>query len=331
MAGRARVLQSEALRDFRSALAEFADAVTRALGEVESDVQRMSWWLSHERPAYWKAEVRRREDRVNTARGEIARKRLIAAPEPASVVEERKALEVEERRLASALARQEATRRWAAVWDHEAAVYKGSSAGLTEVIHRDLPRAMERLARMAATIEAYERIAPPPGDGDAVELGVDLPASMEAAPDARRLRESAPIPPPSVAPGAFPLFAGKGEGIAGADAAGLERLANYGPALADGDIVTIQRRALASGEFIVHRREPEGQDSGWVIGLPGARADSPPGGWVRVEHGEIVAHRPFLAPLLRLAPGSLAVISRARIVRILDAQDRDLWTTGEGM
>ncbi len=328
MGNRARVLASEALKDFRAALADFADDVTRALGSVESEVQRMSWWLSHERPAHWRAEVRRREDKVSRAKAEIARKQLIAAPEPASVVEERKALERAERDLASAVARQEATRKWAAAWDHEASVYKGSCAGLGEIIGRDVPRAMERLSRLADLIEEYERIAPPETDAAGPPVGTDLAAGLDGAPQPAVLRSLIPCPPDAALPGPFPLFAPDKAPLPDQDRAALGRLAISTDPPGPDELIAVQRLSLSAPEFALLRRpDPIPGSSGWEVASPG----TPPGlagDWVLVTVGEFLRHRPSLREALALARGTLLIASRGQVRRVLDAHDRDLWSQG---
>src|SRR5262245_19687819 len=112
MGDAAKVLATEAMADARASLGDFAASVERTLAGVDADIQRLAQWLGQERPAYWKREVRLRQDDVLKAEQAISRKQLIRSPEPASVVEERAALAKAKRRLEEALRRQEATRRW---------------------------------------------------------------------------------------------------------------------------------------------------------------------------------------------------------------------------
>ena len=95
----ARVHSLQVLKDVKASVAEFADSVNQTLTSVDSDINRITQWLTQDRPAYWKAKVRRAEDEVAKAQTDIMRKRIIAAPEPASVVEEQKVLEKAKRRL----------------------------------------------------------------------------------------------------------------------------------------------------------------------------------------------------------------------------------------
>jgi hypothetical protein len=164
---RARIQSVEALKDVKAALAEFTEAVTQILTSVDADINRVSQWLSQDRPAYWKAEIRRREDEVARAQSAIMRKRIIAAPEPASVVEEQKALDRARRRLAAAQKKLENVRRWAPIWEREALLYKTACRGLAEAVHRDMPGAAARLDSMMESLDVYLSMLPPQTDSDA--------------------------------------------------------------------------------------------------------------------------------------------------------------------
>lgn len=182
--GSARLQSIDTLKDVKAAVADFADAVKRTLTGVDADVARVGQWLNQDRPAYWKARVRRCEDEIAKAHADIMRKKLIAAPEPASVVEEQKALDAAKRRLAHAQRKLDNVRKWGPVWDREAMLYKTACRGLTETIHRDMPAAAARLDHLMVSLEEYLRVAvprtggemaPPPGLGEGE--GAEPPAA----------------------------------------------------------------------------------------------------------------------------------------------------------
>jgi len=164
----AHVKSVSALKDVKAAVAEFIETVSSSLASVDADIQRMNQWLTHERPGHWKREVRKREEQLTLAKTAVMRKVIIAAPEPASVVEERKAVDRMQRRLDSARRKLESVRRWAPVWEREAELYKSSCNELVEAALGTLPLAKARLDRMVESLEAYSKIAPPTelGGGD---------------------------------------------------------------------------------------------------------------------------------------------------------------------
>lgn len=193
MSEAAKVNSTEALKQAKAAMVEFSDAIVTSLASVDSDINRISSWLNQDRPAYWKRQVRHCEEEVIKIKTEIMRKRIIAAPEPASVVDEEKKLDRMKIKLTQAQARLEAVKRWAPTWDREAMMYKTSTRGLLEFLHADIPRAEGRLERMLDSLEAYAKVAPPTM-GDNAQLSPDM-----ATPDAAA--ESPPQPPAGGTPG----------------------------------------------------------------------------------------------------------------------------------
>jgi hypothetical protein len=174
----ARLHTLTTLKDVKTSMLEFVDAVHVALASVDADIIRVSQWLNHERPAHWKAEVRRREDELGRAKMEVERKRLIAAPEPASLALEQRAVDRAKQRLEHAQRKLANVKRWAPVWDRQAMMYKSSCQGLSDSLHSAIPDATKRLERMMRSLEEYTRLAVPTS-----ELSpTDLPAEPPPAP-----------------------------------------------------------------------------------------------------------------------------------------------------
>jgi hypothetical protein len=160
MSGRAKVRSVKALKDARAAVLEFMTTARSALATVNDDIQRISEWLVHDRPAYWKHEIRRREDDVVRWRLEMERKRMIAAPDPASTVFEEKQLRRARERVESARRKLEAVRRWQPIWEREARNSLVMLRGLEESLDSDLPRGVALLERLIAAVEQYAAIRP---------------------------------------------------------------------------------------------------------------------------------------------------------------------------
>jgi len=175
----ANIRSIEALKQAKAALAKFAEDAGALLASVDSDVARMGQWLTHERPAHWKSQVRKREEMVQAARQEISRKQLAAAPEPASTVLERRALQRAQEKLAEAQKRQQNTRRWIGVWDKESLMARGAISQLNDFVRVDIPKAIARIDRMMEQVEEYLAIQAPTSD-----LPVDVGSSGGAVGDA---------------------------------------------------------------------------------------------------------------------------------------------------
>jgi hypothetical protein len=182
----ARIHDSKALLDTKAALVKFVEQVTGALAGMDADVGRVTMWLHHERLAHWKHEIRKREDAVMAAKTEIQRKIIAAAPEPVSLILERKAVARAQERVDEARRRLENTKRWSPKWEREAMIYKGGTQSLGEAINRDIPLAMNRLEKMLLALEAYQRMEAPSGiDGAEPIVASDeqAPAGEPAAPE----------------------------------------------------------------------------------------------------------------------------------------------------
>lgn len=183
MSTQARIYNSKALLDAKAALVKFAEQVTGALASVDSDISRLSQWLHQERPAYWKHEIRRREDKVLAAKTEIQRKIISQAPEPPSLVLERKVLQRAVASTEQARQRLEKVKQWAPRWERDALLYKTSTSGLSEALYRDIPAALARLEQMLLSLEAYARLAPPTGvDGVTTDIAESVAGAAEILP-----------------------------------------------------------------------------------------------------------------------------------------------------
>jgi hypothetical protein len=326
MAEQAKVSEIDVLRDVKAALAKFAEEAGAVISGVDAEVARMGQWLSHDRPSFWKAEIRRREDKVQAAKAAISRKQLSRAPEPASVVEERRELQRCQHHLEDARARAEAVRRWAPVWDREALLYKSSCAGLSETLLRDIPAAMARLERMAAALHAYVHARD-------VEIAGEAPAPpAEGEPDTdplakyRRLRESVPSAAdrPLLTSERPPMLRWTAGTLKEEDASALRRLAVAGPPPSPDDRIVLAWRAVEqSGVVFARLANPAPGDSGWIV-LPLDRPDAT-AGLRAMSVGQFVEQVPSLAAILELRPGSLLVLTGGTVRMVLDEGDRSVW------
>jgi hypothetical protein len=166
MAESARVLATEAMHEARAALAEFAETVERTLSGVDADIYRMDDWLRRDRPRHWKRQIQARDTAVQAAKALVSRKIILAAPDPARAIEEREMLKKAQRRLAEAQRRQEASRRWAIVWEKQAMEYKGGARDLRDMATVQIPAVLGRISRMMESLEGYLSIEPPKGASD---------------------------------------------------------------------------------------------------------------------------------------------------------------------
>lgn len=197
MSTRARIHDSKALLDTKVALVQFVEQVTAAVAGMDADVARLSMWLHQDRPMHWKHEIRRREDLVLNAKTDIQRKIISQAPEPVSLVLERKAVARAQERVEQARQRFESVKRWSPKWEREAQLYKGGVSQLHEAINRDIPAALNRLEKMLIALENYERMEAPAGaaGSDIVDAATEIASDDQKARD--RAAASPEVPPPT--------------------------------------------------------------------------------------------------------------------------------------
>ena len=101
MAGQAEVRSIDTLSFVKAALATFGYECGQALSEVELEGRRGVEWITVDQAGYWKAEVRRRGEKVNEAMKDLEKCRTFKSTGdgPPACTEEKKNLEKARRRL----------------------------------------------------------------------------------------------------------------------------------------------------------------------------------------------------------------------------------------
>jgi hypothetical protein len=337
MSEAARVRSVGSLHEARSALQRFALEAGHAMAEVDAEVQRTIHWLRGDRVAELQREIRRCEDVISNAKGEVYKKELTSAADPPSLVEERKAVEAARRRLEESRARLEATKRWVMNLDREWVLFKGQCQGLIDAVQRDIPLGVARLNKMIGSLEAYARIAPPDGSGQAPAEGVialgDSLALEPAAPTslgerARLLRRGTP----GLAARAGIELTDEPLGVGGsilpvAEAGLLKRLGLAGGAVGPGEKVVVADGCVGGATLYLERLAGAGEgDSGWYIG-PGENA-AHVGSFSGVTVRSVLAAAPGLAAVLSLPAGYLVMFAGAGVEAVLGPDDRVLLEGG---
>lgn len=335
----AKVQTLGALRAVRAALLRFAEDAGASVTAVDAEVQRLSQWLRQDRPAHWKREVRAREEGVQVAKAEIQRKILIAAPEPASLALERRAVARAEARLASALERQAHTKRWSTLWDRESLVARGALMGVSEFLHADVPKAVARLDAMLEALEGYIRLEAPrgeelgagPGDGRVSEgsgeragAGSAVRAAAESASSVMRRRAAEAVGRARAPRGEFAIPAWASGEPTASQRAWLE---SRGGEVPGGTLVVSWRALSERSVYLVRLPRTEEGDSGWYVGA--MEHPEHTGACWRVGVSELLAVAPGLRPILGLEEGLLATLSIDGLIEVIDRHDRVIWSREE--
>jgi hypothetical protein len=338
MGDSARIQSVDVLREVKAALQDFTKEATLAITSVDSDVSRTGMWLTIDRPAYWKHEVRRREEAVEAAKAEIRRKEFAAYPNPADTVLERKALKRAKDRLDTALAKQDRVRKWAPAWERESMSFKGGCGPLNEILHRDIPQAIARLDKMMASLEEYFRMAAPGSESSGWEGSENGGGSMarggeESAKPAEMhngdLRRFVPMQEERVLEATVQLPVLEwGAGVPSeTEAATVAKLDVTGEMPGLDQTVAVSWRATRMDSVFLVRLDPVigggSKDTGWYIG-PIEQPETIGGTRVCTVR-EVLERLPSFRALLACKVGSLIVLKRGIIRSVLDAGDRERW------
>jgi hypothetical protein len=191
----ANVKSIDAITRFKATIGAARDDLARALAEADSDIDRAQLWIEREAPAYWKRQLTLRAEEVTVCKSALYRKQVTVSAKDSkpSVVDEKKALQRAQARLAEAEAKAKACKRWATTFQREMILFKGTMSAMQTVVERDLPMAVALMNRMADALARYA--APEP-----VELQSMLKALQDSAESTRRTGTANPAIAPASGP-----------------------------------------------------------------------------------------------------------------------------------
>jgi hypothetical protein len=175
----AQVTSIDALKELRVRLCEFGVDAQQALDANRMEIRRTFDWLE-ERLRYWQLEIRERQEEMTRAKQVLVQRRWGSEDGRGSGATEAEiALKEAKRRLAEAEAKAETVRRWQQQLPRAVHEYEGPARQLMGYLEADQRQALAMLDRMAAALEAYVALTPPPGSG---APAVETPPAP-AAPD----------------------------------------------------------------------------------------------------------------------------------------------------
>jgi hypothetical protein len=181
MSSQAAVHSIEALTDFRVALALYGEDTLAALGAIEAEVRRTVNWLEQDRPYYWAEQIKRRREQVSLAKAEVFRRQLQKRPDYTPPMSEQKEnLRRAEASLQEAEKHLALVRKWKPMLQQAVLEYHASCQRLKDLAATDVSSAVNLLTRMIDALEAYLRVAPPPGGGAGPITQAAAPAFIRA-------------------------------------------------------------------------------------------------------------------------------------------------------
>jgi hypothetical protein len=162
--GPARIDSPEVIREFRAHFVKFDQAARNALLGLDSDVKGTFAWLRGEQLAYWKAQLRKREELLTRAQGELANAQIAASYSGKnSFVDEKRAVEKAKRMKEEAEQKIQLVRKWSVMAEQEVGKRMGPCNGLAILLDHLTPMALARLDQMVISLEGYLRDTPADG------------------------------------------------------------------------------------------------------------------------------------------------------------------------
>jgi hypothetical protein len=164
MSGKAQVTSVEAIESFRSSLIVYVGRARAALDEVNAEVVRTREWLHTDQRRKWTQELQLRLRRLEEARNELFSARLSPLQEPSAL--QVMAVQRGERAVQEAESKLARLKKWdRGMPDHADPLVKQLDQ-LHGFLSSDLNKAVQYLAEVVKTLDAYAK-TPAPGGKEA--------------------------------------------------------------------------------------------------------------------------------------------------------------------
>jgi hypothetical protein len=203
MGTQASVQSIDALKEFRVALALFAEDALAALGAIDMEIRRTVHWLEYDRPGYWEEQIKRRRELVSAARAEVFRRKLAkTADYSPAYTEQKELLRRAEESLRDAEMRALMVKRWRPALQQAVLEFHASTRRIKDLASGEVPRAAALLERLVDALEAYLRVALPSGPEFGSGSEAAAPAgSFNSIAESMLAAEPEPAPPSEPEPG----------------------------------------------------------------------------------------------------------------------------------
>jgi hypothetical protein len=157
----ARIESPELIQALRNRWVAFDRACHNTLMSFLSDVDETREWLRSDRPAYWKQQLRKREEELLNAKREHAQSQWASERGGPNQVETLRALERAKQRKEEVERKIETVKKCALLLEHKIAKELGPCHALGILMDQRTPQALARLDRMRDGLDAYFRPSPP--------------------------------------------------------------------------------------------------------------------------------------------------------------------------
>ncbi len=183
MSGNVQVTSIDAVKEFAPSLAFMQEELKGVLSSVQIEMQRAIGWIEHDRPLYWKTQLKRAFDKVAETRTALTTCQMrTVAGRHSSCIEEKVAHSNAKKRLEFCQDQIELVKKWGVKLHHEADELRGRMAGVQRLAETDLTKSMALLANIVESLERYAGIFAGPLSGGELPAKTleEKPADPEA-------------------------------------------------------------------------------------------------------------------------------------------------------
>jgi len=161
MAEQANIREVRAVSELRGRVVETSETLARLVDDCNATMRRFVDWVARDRATYWKTELRRRDQKIQSARSDLERAK-IARPDadPRSFTDQRRALKKAKTRLEEAQAKTKACKRWAIELERQALLLRAGLRPVAAMAEAELPAATRWLAQLEQHLQGYLSEAP---------------------------------------------------------------------------------------------------------------------------------------------------------------------------
>jgi DNA repair exonuclease SbcCD ATPase subunit len=163
MDSQARITDTDALENLRSALIVFQARAKRSVDEVIDEVRRTKRWLEQEKRDFWEAQIRVRSRKLEQAEQELFNAKLSAWRD--SIAREKAVVERMRALVAEAEEKLRAVKHWDRNYESTVEPLTKGLSSLREFLEQDLPNGIWQITNSIKALDAYaETRMPSAGD-----------------------------------------------------------------------------------------------------------------------------------------------------------------------
>ncbi len=159
MADQARISNLDAIESFRTALIIFISKTRQSLETAQDAVKKTRSWLQLEQPAYWSAQIKLRQKKLDQAQQELMSARLSEFVDTPSM--QQMAVRKARAALEEAQAKLQRTKTWARDYDRTVDPLARKLDSFRDFIENDLALANAYLVEIQKILDAYNETPAP--------------------------------------------------------------------------------------------------------------------------------------------------------------------------